>query len=107
MKKNNEFIVVKGCAYKVIFFDDERSYLGRTDFVVNNIYIYSKLTKRDLEKTIFHELLHAYFYECGLMLYGADETLVTYLDSIYPELGQSMVDIMKMYTGYKKVAKNV
>lgn len=102
MKKNSYFVIVKGCKYDICFFDDERSYLGQTNSGTKQILIYSQLSKQYLEKTIFHELLHAYFDECGLSLYSGDETLVTYLDSIYGELGQDLSSIIKMHSEYKK-----
>ena len=92
MKKNNlqskgrtkqdyYILSVKGQDYKLSFFDDERTYLGRTNTKTKEILIYARMSKKLTLQTIYHELLHALFFECGLQTYYSDETLITWLDT--------------------------
>ena len=99
-------IIIKGCPYKIIFFDEDCDYLGLTSTRNKTIRIHNGLVKRDLERIILHELLHAYFFECGLQEYCADETLVNYFDSIYHDLSQNLNNVVKMHSAGLKGAKN-
>ena len=79
MKNSKKYIGavnVFGTLYKVFLFDYECEYIGLTDKKEKRIYIDCRLKDEILTDTLTHELLHAYFYECGLESYSNDETLV-------------------------------
>ena len=95
MNKNE--ITIKGKNYFVEFFKDNRSYVGESDITNNIIKVDKTLNNLDLQKCIFHELLHVYFYECGLIEFSENELLITFLDSIYFDLLASIENILNFF----------
>lgn len=100
MKTN--YITIKGQDYEVIYFNEDNSFLGKTDVVDKTIKIDNTLNEPDTEKVIFHELLHAFFHECGLMSYSCDEILIHFLDSIYFDLISLVKEVFAMKRGSNK-----
>lgn len=90
-------IYVKGTKYQIKFEKDQNFYLGETDFENKVIKIVKNEDNKELKQTIIHELLHAYFGECGLVEYRRDETLINFLDSIMLELMEKAEKIEKLY----------
>ena len=99
-KKIYLFSIVKGTKYNVEFFTDPRNFVGLTE--TNDKVIKLDITQDtlSLKQTIFHELLHAYFYECGLKKYCSDEILIEFLDSIIFDL---MQDLQQLFNFSKRV----
>lgn len=91
-------IEIKGTFYTLNFFEGERDYLGRTDLTNKEILICVSQDNLDIAKTIFHELMHAYFYECGLRDFADNEILVTFL-------GETFLDVIDNYDTVRENAK--
>ena len=62
---------------------------GETDFVEKTIRIVNDKDE-DLEQILRHEIMHAFFYECGLMKYAEDEVLVDFLAMQFDKLKHLM-----------------
>lgn len=90
---------IKGQEYKITFFKDSRGFAGLTKTDEKEILIELNPDDKEIQKTIIHELLHAYFYECGLIGYCGDETLVGFLENIYPDLTKSAMEIFEKAKG--------
>lgn len=92
-KKNS--VNVLGTKYNINYFDYLTGYLGSTDTDKKIIDIDNTLNKNEFKRTILHELLHAYFYECGLERYSGDEFLIHWLDRFIPIIMQKVNKIKK------------
>ena len=99
MKTN--LVTIKGQDYNIEFFNYETGFLGKTDINKKAIFLDNKLDNYDLKPVIFHELLHAYFYECGLVHYADDEILVNFLDSVFYDLMRDIKIVSTMKKGVK------
>lgn len=84
MKK--QYIIIKGVKYNINFYSDVRSYVGMTDTKKKEIIIFINQNEIDFFKTIIHELLHAYFYECGLCRFSDDEQLIEWLEFTFLDI---------------------
>ena len=79
-------IKIKGVPYSVKFrekvFHPETDEVlsGYCDYTNKKIIISSDYDINFIERVVFHELLHAYFAECGLYKYEWDEILIHFLD---------------------------
>lgn len=100
MKNEQKYIDIKGNYYSINFFTDERDYLGRTDFKNKEILVYINQCDLEIAKTIHHELMHAYFYECGLLDFAHNEILVTFL-------GETFLEILDNQGAIEDYAKNI
>ena len=89
-------INVLGTVYTLNFYDYETSYYGVTDFKNKTIEIFRDLSKEQKERTIIHELLHAYLFESGLEKYSSDELLLVWLDKFIPVITKDLKDINKI-----------
>lgn len=56
----------------------ENDMAGKTDFINKKIYIIDD-PKQALDIVLKHELMHAFFFEAGLLDYAKDEMLVDFL----------------------------
>lgn len=90
---------IKGQEYKTHFFKDNRGFEGLTRTDTKDIFIKVDEDENETKKTIIHELLHAYFFECGLVGYCSDETLVHFLEGIYFDLSKNALDIFEASRG--------
>lgn len=99
MNKNK--IIIKGQPYQVTFFNEEERYKGRTSFENKVIELYKEEDKKELQKTIIHELFHAYFYECGLIEYAVDETIMYFIEHVFHDLVDNANKICKMAKAVK------
>lgn len=93
----NNYVYVKGTRYRIKLVDSNNYFYGETDFGKRVIYISKNQDTNTLIDTISHELIHVYFYECGLPYYGDSETLVTFLGSIFQDLSKKVVQVQKYY----------
>lgn len=50
------------------------------------------------EKVMRHEVIHAFFHECGLDIYSDDETLVNFLALQFPKLEAVMHKVHELHT---------
>lgn len=90
-------ITIKGQLYKVKFIDCDDLFNGLTKIDTKTIIIDNNLNNETLFETVIHELIHAYFFECGLDEYCADEKLVTFLARHFFDLEKSFENIFKKY----------
>ncbi len=88
-------INIKGTYYKIKFQDDLFGSLGITRPILKEILIENTENIDVLKEIIVHELLHAYFYECGLQQYYDDEILVTWLGQHFGEIYNQLEDLIK------------
>lgn len=49
----------------------------------------------DVNRVIYHELLHCFFNECGLPCYANDETLINWLACTLPEIIKAKNELEK------------
>lgn len=63
----------------------ENGNIGKTDFVTKTIYIVP-MDAFEFDIIFKHEVLHAFFYESGLMDYSKDEKLVDFLSMQWDKL---------------------
>ena len=56
------------------------------DMLESDASMSSKVTSWN--ETLRHELIHAFFFESGLVEYGGDETLVDFIAQQFPKLQQ-------------------
>lgn len=99
MKKNKDiktkhYVNIKGVDYEIKVIEKNDFIKGRTD-IQNHIVSIVKTTKEDTKRTIIHELLHAYFHECGLPHYD-DEILIYFLGYIFLDLEEKLQAILKI-----------
>lgn len=64
---------------------------GRTNFDEKVITVWDN--KKETERTIIHELIHAYLYESGLTIKTFDEDTVEYLTTMFINLEKITGDI--------------
>ena len=95
---------IKGNEYDIIFENDVflSSYKnqildGECSSIDGTIRINKNNDDYNLDRLILHEIIHAYFYECGLPYYSNDETLVNWI-------AQNIQDI---YSNFEKVKKEI
>lgn len=84
--KGTKVIRVKGIDYTIMFVDKLINICGLTDSKNKEIYIEIDEDKEEMNKTIIHELIHAFFDECGLKSYSNDEVLVNWLECNFFEI---------------------
>lgn len=94
-QKENKTINIKGVDYNFEFRDYLGDASGVTRCISKKIIIVNDENIDELKKTIFHELLHAFFFECGLMQYFEDEILVTWLDRHFVEISGIIENLIK------------
>jgi len=95
MKDKIEIINIKGQEYQVEFKDYLPNCCGLSDSAKKEIFIENNSNSEELKKRIVHELLHAYFYECGLNVYNSDETLINWIDHHFLELNDKLNKIIE------------
>lgn len=103
----NNDIYIKGTRYRIKIEKPNQEYLGETDTKKRTITITTENDKKEIEKTIIHELLHAYFYECGLRAYSSNEILIEYLDSIFKDIMKKTKQVNKIFDQLKNKARGV
>ena len=96
MKKNQKEILIKGSKYKVKEIEQNCFVSGETDFLTKTITIVKDNNIEEAKMTIVHELLHAYFHECGLKSYCNDETLIVFIESIFKDLNKNYKNILNI-----------
>ena len=79
-------IVIKGRTYNIdaIDFIDKGNTSGNINIIDKQILI-SK-DSMDIDHTILHELVHGFFYECGLYNQYEDEELTNWIAFHIPEI---------------------
>lgn len=87
-------VYIKGALHTVFRVGSNSKYYGR----ISNIKKEIELTDDQLEETILHELMHAYFFECGATKYCNDENLHTII-------GRCAIEIIKNYHKILKAFK--
>ena len=92
MKKK---ITIKGTKYDFKFLNVSAPILGQTDTNEKHIEIYLHDNENELNKTIVHELLHAYLFECGLVNYVDNEDLVVWFENIFFDLLKNFQNIIE------------
>lgn len=93
-------VKIMGVLYGIYFINDSScGYLGETDIIKKTIII-NESDNNNISEAIFHELLHAYFYECGLVDYYKDENLIYWLtfmvEKIVKQANDTFTDIEKL-----------
>lgn len=79
-------IKIKGTPWKIDFiYGKNKKFLGRTDYYKKTITICTKHNKT-INESIFHELYHAFCFECGFDRYYCDENLIHFLGRISTDL---------------------
>ena len=76
-------LYIKGRKYKlkvVPIIDNDETIVGRCYKKDHVIKIVKDESMEESLKTLIHELLHAYIYECGLYTDSNDEDLVRYIE---------------------------
>lgn len=86
-------ITIKGQKYKVFKAPNNKDYYGQTNTEKRTI----EITQERIEETIAHELLHSYFFECGLYQYEGDELLHEVFGHNASELLKNYNIILKAY----------
>lgn len=72
-------IYVLGTMYNISYVDKmDNDHVGETDFKKKTITILNDPTQ-DIDTVIKHEIMHAFFYEAGLLDYAKDELLMDFL----------------------------
>lgn len=94
-KLEDTTINIKGTIYKVKFKNYLYGSLGITRPISKEILIENTENIDDLKDTIVHELMHAYFCECGLLKYYDDEILVTWLGQHFGEINNQLENLIK------------
>ena len=64
-------------------------HVGETNFITKKIFILIDSTQ-DTDAVLRHELMHAFFYEAGLLEYGNDELLMDFLAVQHDKIEQLM-----------------
>lgn len=83
-------IYVLGTMYEISYVGEIKGgHSGRTDFVNKKIEILND-PSQDLESITRHEIMHAFFYESGLLEYSNDELLVDFLAIQYKKIKELM-----------------
>lgn len=91
--KEKLLVNIKGVEYKVYFVDEVPAVSGICDRKNKKIYVEILEDKDEMFNTLIHELLHAYFIECGLVSYSRDEVLISWLEQHFFELYNQFEDI--------------
>ena len=86
-------IKIKGQPYKIYYVNNLYGPYGLTDLKNKNIYIEQSDEKIELQKTIIHELTHAYLYECGLVQLAENETLVHWIENNFFNINNDLQSI--------------
>lgn len=91
-------ISIKGVNYKVVKTDNyiifnEELCEGVTDFDAKTITLSRKIDKKDKDKVLRHELIHAFFVESGLPSYSNDEVLVEWLARNIPLINKAVNEV--------------
>ena len=94
-------IEIKGKKYTVYKIPKNEEFFGRIIPSEKKI----ELSDEQLKETIFHELSHGYFYECGAMRYCDDEDLQTTIARNAKEMFKNYGIILKAYNKLKKQPK--
>lgn len=96
MKNNKDFmsIYIKGRQYVLIAKNeiDNGNTLGEINYSTRQINI-SK-DNYQIDHTIFHELLHGFFHECGMREWSNNEALINWI-------AHNITDIMDVYDEIK------
>lgn len=95
-------IKIKGENYKTYFTKElinDGAAIGRTDLTNRKITIYTGSPPELLKQTMIHEVIHAYFNECGLERYCNDEILVEWLERHFDNI---LLTSMQLNEVYKK-----
>lgn len=84
-------IKICGATYKIRKASEQdekelRNSYGYCDFEKKDIVLNNGNGKYQNDKTLRHEIAHAFFFECGLLEYGLDETLIDFLAMQLPKL---------------------
>ncbi len=86
-------VTILGTTYTVLFGTpkelpqlEQGNAVGITCPSKQEIQIDNRGYVNEVESTYRHEILHAFFYECGLVQYYQDETLVEFIATQYPKL---------------------
>lgn len=98
---------IKGESYKVTVCDKvERNgelCAGVCDVETKELLYAKSLGEHDIGRVIRHELVHAWFYECGLTEYYSNETLVDWMASQMSKIEETAKAVEE---GYRKVVDN-
>ena len=100
-------INIKGQPYTICYVKNLYGSYGLTDNQNKFIYIQQTKDVFELQKTIIHELTHAYFYECGLVEYSANEILAYWLESHFNQINESFIKIIQKFEPNKIKIENV
>lgn len=103
-------IDIKGTHYDLIF---SSNYIingsdvcdGLTDVLNKYIELSFQTDNKLIEKTIYHELIHAFLYECGLSKYYDDEVLVDWFASQFKNIDEKAKEILRVFKGGKRGQK--
>ena len=88
-------VTIKGIDYTIKFVDTFDLCHGMTDTTEKIILINYSLEKNLMFEAILHELIHAYFYECGLDCWCDDEKLVTFIARHFFDVNEAFYFILK------------
>lgn len=88
-------IKILGVDYDISFADNlDGGRCGATNFVNKTIKILNDKSQT-LDVVLRHEIMHAMFYESGLLDYATDEVLVDYIAAQYPKMKKLFEDAEK------------
>lgn len=105
MKQIN--IKIKGQPYTICYVKNLYGSLGLTDTENKFIYVQKIEDIEELQRTIIHELIHAYFYECGLLEYSQSETLAYWFESHFKIINNDFIKIFQNFEPNKIKFENV
>lgn len=91
---------IKGTTYKVQLYKNF-GYSGETNIKEKTISIEADEDLEELRRTIMHELLHAYFFECGLNCFCNNETLISWLEKHIDEICKLSDDVLNNLSNQK------
>ncbi|MBQ8468247.1 MAG: hypothetical protein IJ542_00640 [Clostridia bacterium] len=99
-KKKVIKVVIKGTQYIVEIVDNLYvGCVGETDTYNKTIVLVNDKDKEELQRSIIHELAHAYLYECGLIEFCHNENYVKWIEHTFFDIYNDFADIYNFISG--------
>lgn len=90
-------INIKGQPYIIRYVNNLYGHSGVTNTANKYIHIQETEDAYELQKTIIHELIHAYFNECGLIEFSVNEILAYWFESHFQNINNDFVKIFQTF----------
>lgn len=93
-----KIVCICGVNYEIIYTVSnvnllKRNALGLCDVNSRKIFIDGKLSKASKISTLRHEVLHAFFHECGIVDFASNELLIEFLEIQFPKMLNLLLDV--------------